>query len=61
MSIVGRVEKWWNERNAVPEEKAKLLNERISRLFSEDCSGHKEPSQGNKCPAETETVTAAKA
>jgi hypothetical protein len=33
MSIVGRVEKWWTQRNAVPEEKTRLLNERLARLF----------------------------
>jgi hypothetical protein len=36
MSIVGRVEKWLNQRNAVaPEDKTRLLNERIARLFPE--------------------------
>jgi hypothetical protein len=32
MNIVGRVRKWWIQRNAVPEPKAKLLNERIQAL-----------------------------
>jgi hypothetical protein len=46
MTIVGGVRKWWAQRNAVPEEKTKLVRERIERLFDESREEHS--SSGHK-------------
>jgi hypothetical protein len=43
MNIVGRIRRWWTLRNAVPEDKAKLLNERIARLFDEGRTTRESP------------------
>jgi hypothetical protein len=46
MSIISRVEKWWNQRNAMPEDKTKLLNERLARLFPEPPAVNKRANHG---------------
>jgi hypothetical protein len=40
MSIFGKLREWWAARNAVPEEKTKLLRERIEKLFEESRKSH---------------------
>jgi hypothetical protein len=60
MSVVGRVRKWWAQRNAVPEEKTKLLCERIERLFDESREGHESSGRKKREGQPREPVHAAK-